>query len=120
TDPRLSLLQKGFSNGGASVGDAARAYYELLIAGYAHAYVPGEDLSKIPAGAAVFFKLDGTTFNHVGIASGYITSETGIPEPLIISTGFNSEGTSGIHLLPLSKLGGQKAKWWHLLGWANI
>lgn len=119
-DPRLISLKAGFPASGQITGDALGAFNALVAKGLAHTYVPGEDLTKIPAGAAVFFLLDGTTYNHVAIASGYITNETGTPEPLIISTGFNSDGHSGIHFLPLSKLGGDKQQWWHLKGWADL
>lgn len=119
-DPRLTALKAGFPVPGQITGDALRAFNVLALMGLAHTYIPGEDLSKIPAGAAVFFLLDGSGYNHVAIASGYVTNETSTPEPLIISTGFNSDGHSGIHLLPISKLGGDKQQWWHLIGWADL
>jgi hypothetical protein len=70
-DLRLTALEAGFPLPGQIIGDALRAFDGLVARGLAHTYISGEDLTKIPAGAAVFFLLDGSGYNHVAIASGY-------------------------------------------------
>lgn len=106
SDPQLMA---GNPLPGQIYGSVERAFRAMESAGRAH-YEVGE----MPAGAAVFFQIDGFAPGHIAIYSGKKDQNGNL---LIVSTGGPKWG-SGIHIESLSEM--MKRPYWHFLGWADL